>query len=92
MDKYEIIAEKLRTVLSILSAIEKKSSETEDFLKQYIDYIKLLKKKAEDKTLEPSNGGLIGLMRWLSDYYELEQHEDLWNMITDIENYYSKQF
>lgn len=87
-----MLAKKLEKALSILSSIDPMTTREEEFLVKYKEYIIAAKKKADNRTLSPSNGALMGLLRWLSDYSYFDQNEALWSSLEDIENYYSKNF
>lgn len=92
MDKYTELAEKLSRAIDIINSIKPKSNETEEFLIKYKEYIRKIKEGTDNKNLKPSNGALMGLLRWLSDFSELEDCGELWNIINEIEDYYCEKF
>jgi len=92
MDKYNELSEKLSRAIKVINNIKPKSNQTEEFLSKFKEYIRGIKENTENKSLMPSNGALMGLLRWLSDFSELEECDDLWNIINEIEDYYCKNF
>ena len=79
-------------LLSILSFIKVTAIADKEFLVKYKEYIKITRGKAHNRTLVSSNSALMGLLGWLSDYSYFDENEELWSIVEDIENYYSKKF
>lgn len=92
MDKYELLAERLEKALLTLGFIKPANKREEEFLMKYRNYVAVAKEKTLNKSIPPSNGAMMGLLRWLSDYSGLEKNNDLWNIIDEIEDYYIKNF
>ncbi len=92
MDKYDQLNVILEKAVMIIEMISPKNSSQEEFLMKYKDYIKALLQKCNERILETSKGGALGLLRWLSDYYNLENYDALWDVIESAEDYYSHNF
>ena len=92
MDKYNELAAKMDKAINIISKIKSISPATSNFLVEFGDYITKTKKLLINREIAEAKGGLLGLLRWLSDYSELENNEELWTVITDIEEYYKNNF
>lgn len=92
MDKYDELSEMLNRAIKVINNIKPKTNQTEEFLIKFKDYISKINENTEKKSLRPSNGALMGLLRWLSDFSELEECDDLWDVINEIEDYYCGNF
>lgn len=88
MNNYEILKEKLNNIRSYIMEMDVQDTETKMFLQDvYRGYIERLISAIDEKTLPPSNGAaLLGLIRGLSDYDEIDKK--LLEMVADADNYF----
>lgn len=91
-DKNQVMKEKLLKLLSIINKTNVELSESRDCLTRYQQYVTQLIALVERKQLKKSNGSLLGLTRWLSDYEELEKNDELWNCAYGVDVYYKNAF
>jgi hypothetical protein len=92
VDKYDQLASKMEKALKIIDCIEPTSTATKLFLEEFRSYISEAKCLAINRTLPEAKGGLMGLLRWLSDFTNLENRDELLAAITDIEMFYKDNF
>jgi len=92
MDKYDQLALKLEKALQVLDALESSDHATIQFLNSYREYIEGIRRKAINKDIPTTGGALIGLLRWLSDYDELADNDELWRQISEIEKFHLENF
>ena len=89
MNKYQKLKEKLQEIDAYLKKLEVKDETTKNYLKSYKEYILKLIVAIDKKTIQPSNGALLGLVRGISDYDELCLDVELWKLVQEADNYYS---
>lgn len=92
MDKYDQLALKLEKALNVLDALKSSNHATNEFLNSYREYTKAIRIKAINKELPATDGALMGLLRWLSDYDELADNDELWREISEIEKFHLENF
>ena len=91
MDKYNNLYEKLEKLKKeVDSAIAQIEDEyVKDYLKKYENNIIRLMDMTNSKSIKASNGGLLGVLRAISEYDDLSAIDLLYNAAYDVENYYS---
>ena len=91
MNKYQMLKEKLQKINTYLNTLEINDETTKNYLKCYKEYISKLIVAIDKKTIQPSNGALLGLVRGISDYDELCSDEELWKLVQEADNYYCSE-
>lgn len=91
MNKYQKLKEKLQKIDARLRQLEIKDETIKIYLKSYHEYISKLIVAIDEKTIQPSNGALLGLIRGISDYDELCSDKELWKLVQEADNYYSDE-
>ena len=92
MDKSQNLLEKLYLLVQeIDKAKEIVDEEKVQYLSNYENRIEILIKRIQDGTLPPSNGGIIGTMRGISEYDSLAAIKELYDAAADVDLFYSKE-
>ncbi len=91
MNKYQRLKEKLKKIEVYLKSLEIKDEATKNYINYYEEYISKLIVAIDKKTIQPSNGALLGLIRGISDFDELCSDEKLWKLVQEADNYYSNE-
>lgn len=91
MSKYEILENKLTKINMHIDEMNLKDEASLKYLSQYKEYVEKLISAVKNKTIRKSDGAVLGLIRGISDYDEICADEILWNLVTDADNYYSKE-
>lgn len=93
MDKYINLYNKLKRLKKEvdLAVAQVEDDYTKDYLKKYQKNIIRLMDMTKSKSIMASNGGLIGVLRAISEYDDLSAIDSLYNAAYDVENYYSNE-
>lgn len=93
MDKYNNLYDKLKRLKKEidLAVAQVEDDYTKDYLKKYQKNIIRLMDMTKSKSIKASNGGLIGVLRAISEYDDLSAIDSLYNAAYDVENYYSNE-
>lgn len=92
MNKKQVLIEKIR---NLLYEVEKaKNIVDEDkfiYLDNYAKSIERIMNKVEEESLPPSQGGVMGTMRGISEYDSLASIKSLYDAACDVDLYYSNE-
>lgn len=91
MNKYEILENKLEKINQHIDKMQLDNQSSMNYLMQYKQYVEKLITAIQEKTIRNSKGVVVGLIRGISDYDEICEDEELWYLVTDADNYYSKE-
>lgn len=92
MDNREILLTKLEILVKeIDEAIIVVDYDKKKYLNNYKIKVKMLIKKLQEGTLPSSNGGLMGTMRWISEYDSLASIRELYDAASDVDLFYSRK-
>lgn len=92
LDKRKILLKKKKKLIEeIDKAILIVGDDKKEYLYRFKSVVNQLIKKTKDGTLPPSNGGLIGTMRAISEYDRLTSISELYDAAVDVDLFYSKE-
>lgn len=92
MDKYTVFANKLHNALQIIDRLQPRKESSKDFIIKFRKYIEVAKDKAINREISDVKGSCMGLSRWLSDYDEFSDNDELWEVVTDLEDFHIEHF
>ena len=91
MNKYQKLKKYLEELSKYLDIIVVHNESTKKYLEIYKDYVDELIEVVDDKTIEASDGALLGLLRGISDYDELCSDEKLRKLAKRADSYYGNE-
>lgn len=91
MNKYKVLETKLKKISNHIDEMRLKDETTIKYLMQYKVYVDQLIDAVQKKTISDSNGAVLGLIKGISDYDELCMDNELWNLVTDTDIFYSEK-
>lgn len=91
MNKYEILTDKLERLSRHIDSMNVHGEATSKQLVRLKNYVDELISDVKNKTIRNSDGARLGLMQGISDYYELEGDEVLWDLVLDADLYYANE-
>ncbi len=91
MDKYELLEKKLIKISECIDDIKLENKISMEYLVQYKEYVERLIHASHEKVIRNSDGALLGLIRGISDYDDICSCDELWNLVADADNFYSKE-
>lgn len=93
MDKYNALYEKLNALKmeteTAISQID--NDEVREYLNKYKENIVRLMNLTNNKSIPDSKGGLLGVLRGISEFDDLAAIDSLYNSAYAAENFYSNE-
>ncbi len=91
MDKYKELKKKLLKLSKQIEKTKVSNDASKECLKRCKEYVDELIIKADEKSIKSSNGAVLGLTKGVSDFDEICSNNDLMNLLSDVDVYYSKE-
>ena len=87
-DKYNKVIELYQKAIEIIGKIKSGDSSTQDFISKYTNKLIAERDYALKKESDLFDGSLPGLSRWLGEWEEMDQYDELLDVIHKIETLY----
>ena len=90
MSKKENLIHKLTELEEVIDIVKKEVGDDEkEYLNKYKKHVNCLIEKIRNGEISASNGGLLGVLRAISEYDNLAEIKQLYDAASEVEIYYS---